>query len=79
MGDSVLINGKGRVPGGPKVDLAVVNVRKGKRYRFRLFAMSCEANFKFSIDGHDLTVIEADGTETEPHTVNTIQMLVGMY
>lgn len=29
--NSTLVNGKGRYPGGPKVDLAVVNVRKGKR------------------------------------------------
>ncbi len=28
---STLINGKGRYPGGPNVDLAVVNVTKGKR------------------------------------------------
>lgn len=79
MSDSTLINSKGRFPGGPKVDLAVVNVQKGKRYRFRVFVMACESNFIFSIDGHDLTVIEADATETEPHTVNTLQMLTGMY
>ena len=28
----------------------------------------------FSIDGHDLTVIEADGIETEPVTVNAVQI-----
>lgn len=74
-----MINGKGRYPGGPNVDLAVVNVQKGKRYRLRLFAMSCEPNFIFSIDGHDLTVIEADGTEAKTHTVNSIQLLAGPY
>ncbi|KAF5354960.1 hypothetical protein D9756_005793 [Leucocoprinus leucothites] len=75
--DSTLINGKGRSPGGPSVDLAVVNVEKGKRYRFRIFAMSCEPNYTFSVDGHNLTVIEADATETQPKTVNTIQLLAG--
>lgn len=78
MGDSILINGKGRYPGGPNADLAVINVQAGKRYRFRLFAMSCEPNFTFSIDGHELTVIEADEIEVKPHTVNAIQLLAGL-
>ena len=36
--------------------------------------MSCDPNYMFSIDNHDLTVIEADGVETQPVTVNTIQI-----
>src|ERR1700709_1787400 len=48
--NSALINGLGRYPGGPMTDLAVVNVECGKRYRLRLIAMSCHANFVFSID-----------------------------
>jgi iron transport multicopper oxidase len=78
MADSTLINGKGRFPGGPDAELSVVNVQKGKRYRFRLISMSCDPNFHFSIDGHDLTVIEADSLPTQPHTVNNIQILAGM-
>ena len=58
-------------------DLAVVNVECGKRYRLRLVAMSCHANFVFSIDNHDLTIIEADGQETEPLVVDSIQMFAG--
>jgi len=79
MADSTLINGLGRYPGGPKTDLAVVNVQKGKRYRFRIFAMSCEPNFTFSVDGHNLTIIEADSKETECRTVNSVQLLAGMH
>ncbi|KAJ3563161.1 hypothetical protein NP233_g9119 [Leucocoprinus birnbaumii] len=75
--DATLINGKGRYPGGPEADLAVVNVKQGKRYRFRLISMSCDPNFTFSIDNHDLTVIEVEGTETKPYTVNSIQIFVG--
>ncbi|KXN80968.1 Laccase-4 [Leucoagaricus sp. SymC.cos] len=75
--DSTLINGKGRFPGGPKVDLSVVNVEYGKRYRLRLISMACEPNFNFSIDGHDLLIIEADGQATLPHTVNQIQIFSG--
>lgn len=37
--------------------------------------MACDPSFMFSIDGHDLTVIEADGVETQPVTVNTINIL----
>ncbi|KAJ7506615.1 laccase lcc5 [Mycena galericulata] len=69
-----LINGKGRFAGGPAVDLAVINVQQGLRYRFRLISMSCEPNFIFSIDGHNMTVIEADGVNTEPLVVDSIQI-----
>lgn len=36
--------------------------------------MSCDPNFMFSIDGHNMTIIEADGVETQPVTVNTLQI-----
>ncbi|EGN96947.1 laccase [Serpula lacrymans var. lacrymans S7.3] len=72
--NSTLINGLGRYPGGPASALAVVNVQQGKRYRFRLISMSCDPNFIFSIDGHNMTVIEADGIETEPVEVDSIQI-----
>lgn len=77
IADSTLINGKGRFPGGPKVDLAVVNVESGKRYRMRLIAISCDPNYIFSIDGHSMTIIEVDGENTEKHTVDSIQILAG--
>ncbi|KAJ7506614.1 laccase [Mycena galericulata] len=69
-----LINGKGRFAGGPAVDLAVINVKWGLRYRFRLISMSCEPNFIFSIDGHDMTIIETDGVNTKPLVVDSIQI-----
>ncbi|TBU24294.1 laccase [Dichomitus squalens] len=72
--NSTLINGLGRSLNSPNNQLAVVNVTQGKRYRFRLVSMSCDPNYMFSIDGHNLTVIEADGIETQPVTVNTIQI-----
>jgi iron transport multicopper oxidase len=50
---STLINGKGRYVGGDNVDLAVVNVKAGKKYRLRIVSISCDPNFKFSIDGED--------------------------
>ncbi|KAG1740901.1 laccase [Suillus paluster] len=76
-GNSTLINGLGRYQGGPNSELAVVNVEYGKRYRLRIIGMSCDPNFVFSIDNHDLTVIEADGELTEPLLVDSLQILAG--
>ncbi|KAJ3485885.1 hypothetical protein NLI96_g4634 [Meripilus lineatus] len=75
--DSTLINGLGRYHNGPASELAVITVETGKRYRFRLVSISCDPNFTFSIDGHDMTVIEADGINHDPVTVDSIQIFVG--
>jgi len=52
--DATLINGLGRYAGGPTSPLSVITVLPNKRYRFRLVSISCDPNFKFSIDGHTL-------------------------
>jgi iron transport multicopper oxidase len=76
--NSTLINGKGRYPGGPQdVPLAVVDVRKGTRYRFRLVSISCDPSFVFSIDGHKFTVIEVEGQNVQPLLVDSLQIFVG--
>nr|AMJ39541.1 laccase 4 [Coriolopsis trogii] len=75
--DSTLINGKGRSLGNLDAELSVITVTKGKRYRFRLVSISCDPNYVFSIDGHDLTVIEADSVNTEPLVVDSIQIFAG--
>jgi iron transport multicopper oxidase len=75
--NSSLINGLGRYAGGPASELAVITVEQGKRYRMRLVAMSCDPNFHFSIDGHNLTVIEADGQLTEPLMVDELRIFAG--
>jgi iron transport multicopper oxidase len=71
---STLINGLGRFAGGPTSDLAVISVVPGKRYRFRLVSMSCDPNFVFGIDGHNMTIIEVDGVNSEPLLVDSIQI-----
>ncbi|KAF9049324.1 laccase [Hymenopellis radicata] len=75
--DATLINGKGRFGATPTADLAVVNVEHGKRYRLRLLSISCDVKYTFSVDGHDLSVIEADGVNHKPVTVNSITLLSG--
>ncbi|KAL0573755.1 hypothetical protein V5O48_008198 [Marasmius crinis-equi] len=72
--NSTLINGLGRSVNEPTAELAVVNVEKGKRYRMRLISLSCDPNWIFSIDGHNMTIIEADGQPTDPVTVNSLQI-----
>ncbi|KAJ7506089.1 laccase [Mycena galericulata] len=71
---STLINGLGRYAGGPTSDLAVISVTAGKRYRMRMVSISCDPNFIFTIDGHTMTIIEADSVNTQPLTVDSIQI-----
>ncbi|EMD32497.1 laccase [Gelatoporia subvermispora B] len=75
--NSTLINGRGRWIGDPTAELAVITVEYGHRYRFRLVSMSCDPDYVFQIDEHNLTVIEADGQNTEPLTVDAIDIFAG--
>lgn len=42
-----------------------------------LILTSASLRFNFSIDGHSMTVIETDGVETQPYTVDTITVEPG--
>ncbi|EXJ58514.1 hypothetical protein A1O7_05940 [Cladophialophora yegresii CBS 114405] len=55
---------------------AVLTVEHGKRYRYRLINAGAFATFQFSIDNHPLSVIEADGTATEPLSVHRVDIAV---
>ncbi|KAI0955680.1 laccase [Taiwanofungus camphoratus] len=74
VASSVLINGLGRDSTNSTSALSVITVVPGKRYRIRLVSMSCDPNFLFSIDGHNMTIIEADGENTQPLLVDSIQI-----
>lgn len=43
----------------------------------RLVSISCDPNFIVWIDGHNMTVIEADGVDHEPVTVGSLQIFAG--
>ncbi|KAF7296307.1 Laccase I [Mycena chlorophos] len=75
--NSTLFNGLGRYLGGPLSELAVLSVEKGKRYRIRLVSISCDPNWIFSIDGHEMTIIEVEGVNSQPLTVDSIQIFAG--
>ncbi|KAJ6474980.1 laccase 1 [Mycena sanguinolenta] len=65
------------VPFPPTSELTVITVESGVRYRFRLVSLSCEPNFNFTIDGHNMTIIEVDSVNVEPLTVDSIQIFAG--
>lgn len=65
---SGLINGKGRHKdvSYTKTRLSVYTVQKCKKYRFRLIGSQGLYAYKFSIDGHKLTVVGTDGNWIQP-------------
>ncbi|CCM02634.1 uncharacterized protein FIBRA_04738 [Fibroporia radiculosa] len=76
--DSILINGMGRSLNDSVSPLSVITVTPGLRYRFRLISMSCNPYFNFTIDGHNFTIIEADGQNTQPLPgINFVQIHSG--
>ncbi|KZS88848.1 laccase 1, partial [Sistotremastrum niveocremeum HHB9708] len=78
--DSTLINGKGLYMGGPtKTSMIPVigPVQYGKRYRFRIINVSCNSFFNISFDRHPMNVIEADGTEIVPRSVDALTIFPG--
>ncbi len=60
---SGLLNGRGRHIKIPysQTRLSVFTVEKNSRYRFRLIGSQGLFAYKFSIDGHKLTVVATDG------------------
>jgi iron transport multicopper oxidase len=76
--DSTLINGLGRTWANTTASpLAVTNVKQNMRYRLRILSLSCEPAFTFSIDHHNLTIIEADGQPHQPYTVDSVTVHAG--
>uniref|UniRef100_A0A0P5ZF44 Multicopper oxidase n=1 Tax=Daphnia magna TaxID=35525 RepID=A0A0P5ZF44_9CRUS len=82
---SIIINGKGRVS-KPKdqlelqemMPLAVFNVEKGMRYRFRMISngiLDCPVTM--SIDNHTLLIIASDGNPIQPVEVDSLVMTSG--
>ncbi|KZV72897.1 multicopper oxidase [Peniophora sp. CONT] len=79
--NSTLINGKGRYidefGSNFANELAVVNVKAGTKYRMRVISMSCDPNYTFSIDKHQMTIIEVEGTNVDPLVVDQMQIFAG--
>ncbi|VDB90104.1 unnamed protein product [Peniophora sp. CBMAI 1063] len=72
--DSSTINGLGQWQGHG--DYFTFNLERGKTYRLRLLNTGSFASIKFSIDSHQLTVIEADSTPITPFTARYVTVAV---
>ncbi|SCV05089.1 LANO_0G18228g1_1 [Lachancea nothofagi CBS 11611] len=57
-------------------NLAVLNFDPKKKYRIRVINAGFFAPFNFAIDSHKLRVVEADGTVTEPLSLESIDISV---
>ena len=58
-------------------ELYNLHVQSGKSYRLRLINPGSYAGLYFSIDSHNLTIIEADGTDITPVEVPGIYVNIG--
>lgn len=57
--------------------LAEFDFKEGKNYRLRVLNAAAMAQFEFSLDNHELKVIEADGIEIEPEVVHYLPISSG--
>jgi iron transport multicopper oxidase len=46
-------------------------------YRLRIVSISCDPAFDFSIDGHQLTIIEVEGNNVQPLLVDSLEIFAG--
>ncbi|KAF2002221.1 multicopper oxidase [Amniculicola lignicola CBS 123094] len=79
---SILLNGHGIAPPGtcanPRpASLHNISFQKGKKYLLRLINTSVDAAFVFSIDGHNLTVVESDFVPIHNYTTNSVLIGIG--
>ena len=49
----------------------------GKKHRIRVINMSTDSHFKFSIDGHKMTVQAADFVAIQPYETETLNLFIG--
>ncbi|CAI9280326.1 unnamed protein product [Lactuca saligna] len=87
---SLLIQGRGRfncsTPGieagkcnatNPECSPYVLTVVPGKTYRLRIGSLTALAALSFEIEGHNMTVVEADGHYVEPFIVKNLFIYSG--
>ncbi|XP_061345516.1 L-ascorbate oxidase [Gastrolobium bilobum] len=88
---SLLIHGKGRFncstsptlstsicnTSNPECSPLVRTVIPGKTYRFRIGSLTALSALSFQIEGHNMTVVEADGHYVEPFVVQNLFIYSG--
>jgi len=53
-------------------------MRHPESYRLRLVSISCDPDYVFSIDSHQMSVIEVDGINVQPLQVDSLRIFAGM-
>lgn len=61
----------------PRCAPHVWKVERGKTYRLRLASVASLSSLNFKIEGHNMTVVEADGHNIEPFTVDNLDLYSG--
>lgn len=61
----------------PQCSLTRLPVESGKTYRLRLANVASLASLNFAIQGHKMTVVEADGHYVEPFEVDNLDLYSG--
>lgn len=74
--DTGLINGKNM--NGSLGEYTEFTFVSGTRYLLRIINTSTDQHFKFSIDGHTMTVITSDFTAIEPYNQTVLDIGIGM-
>jgi FtsP/CotA-like multicopper oxidase with cupredoxin domain len=75
--DNGLINGTMLNPSGVGGAYNKVTLTQGKKYRLRLINTALDNHFKVSLDGHNLTVIQADFVPIVPYSTQWLFIGIG--
>ena len=73
--DGGTLNGVGQY-GSSNASFFNVTLEPNQTYRLRLLNTGSFVGMQFSVDGHTLTVVEADGTPVEPVEVSSVSLAV---
>ena len=55
----------------------VISVEAGKTYRLRIINVAALSYLNFGVEGHSLTIVEADGTFVDPYKVDFLEINAG--
>lgn len=76
---NVLVNGQGRLATNAtgSCKLAAIDVEPGKTYRLRVIGATALSFVRLAFQGHNMTIIEADGHYTQPLDTSYLQIGAG--
>lgn len=65
------------LPCTPNAGVSKFRFEAGRKHLLRLINAGAEGNQKFSIDGHQLTIVAVDFIPVEPYTTDIVTLGVG--